>query len=417
MKSQIKIIVLLLCCCLYGTLSGKPKTTYKMSITQNSISSFSVKLDITLQGNYCSNDTVFINLGGQFFEEEGETFSAVSNLTVKSKQNIPFIFDKENSKIKICKKDIKNNKISLEYGFTFIWGTGINCTDFGTLFYNNTADDNPLPVVQNIDSVYFSAQIKTLKNFICLSNNNDKYTDINQIALCFIDTTHLIQKHFDTKFCKTNIFANDTTLTDTFLNELGRKTGDCLNYFATNISPCRFKEFNVIEWPNFWGSTCIGGIACVKESAFKTYTVFHEITHEWIDGQVITKDGSKGEYLTKESLNEYLMTQFLRYEEGDSLYQVQIKNYTDNYDKYLSKNEDKSIWNITKYVTSTHPIIMYKQVILLDELAQKVGYDKLNSVIFDFLKRTMGQKIEATQFLNVLKENFGQPAIDYCEKI
>ncbi|MCL2597182.1 MAG: hypothetical protein FWD66_05900 [Paludibacter sp.] len=161
MKSQIKIIVLLLILFLSGNLFGNPFTSYKMEITQNSINNFSVKLDITLQDNYCSDDTVIIKFGGLFSngDDEEEPFDAVSNLTIKSKQNIPFVFDKENSKIKICKQDIKNNKISLEYAFAII--LSMSRDEVVTLFYNGM--EKPLPVVQNIDSVYFSAKIKTLK--------------------------------------------------------------------------------------------------------------------------------------------------------------------------------------------------------------------------------------------------------------
>jgi len=416
MKSQIKIIILLFYCCISGNaLLGKPITNYKMEITQKSISNFQVKLDILLKDNYCSGDTITISFGGIFFEEEGESFDAVQNLVIKSKKKIPFIFDRKTSEIKICKKDITQNKISLEYGFYFIMNVSRDTTV--TLFYNGM--EKPIPVIKNIDNVHYSAKIKTLKNFICLSNisNKSKYTDIQNVAFCFVDTSHITQKHFETKYCDVNIFVRNGIFAENDFNILKKKMRDCFDYFSNNINPYSFKNFNLVEWDSWSGSTYLGSVACVHKSDFKTYTLFHEIAHEWIGRQVKIKDKSKGEYLLKESLNDYLTVQFLKYEEGDSLYQVQIKNYIDGYNEYLAQNENISIWDVAKYVHSTHAIIMYKQVILLDELAQKVGYDKLNSVIFDFLRKSIGKEIEITQFLNLLKEKFGNPAIDYCTKI
>jgi hypothetical protein len=50
-------------------------------------------------------------------------------------------------------------------------------------------------------------------------------------------------------------------------------------------------------------------------------------------------------------------------------------------------------------------------------LAQKIGYEKFNNSIFDFLKSVIGTPIETSQFLNFLKETYGQEAMDYCDKI
>jgi hypothetical protein len=415
MKSQIKIIALVFfgCCC-YNTLFAKSLTTYEMEITQNSISNYYVKIDITLQKNYCKVDTILIALDGLYFDEDGETFDAVENLQIKSKNKIPFIFDRENSTIKICKKNITKNKISLEYGYNFIMAISYDTS--ATLFYNGI--EKPIPVIKSIDSVYISAKIKTLEKFICVSNitNNGKYININNVAFCFVDTTRFTQKHFETEYCNVNIFTNDSTFTDSVFSRFSRKMKDCFNYFSKNISPYSLKEFNIVT-ADWFGSTYLGGIAFVHKTHFRNYTIVHEIAHEWLGGQIKIKKESKGEYLVGESLNEFVTSQFLKYEEGDSLYKVQIQNYIDDYNKYLEDNEDKSIWDITKYVHSTHAIIMYKEVILLDKLAQKVGYDNLNSVIFDFLKQSIGKKIEATQFLDLLKEKFGKPAIDYCKEI
>jgi aminopeptidase N len=225
-----------------------------------------------------------------------------------------------------------------------------------------------------------------------------------------------MHKKISTSSCKINIFATDSTLTDNDFNRLGRKIIDCIDYFSMNIAPYRSTNLNIVE-TEWYGSTYLGNVAFVDKSSFRTYTLFHEIVHEWTGGQIEAKKDSKGEYLLNESLNEYLTLQFLKSEDGDSLYNVAIKNCVEGYKEYLKDNEDMSIWDVTKYVKSTHPIIMYKQVILLDELAKTVGYDKFNAAVFEFLKSVIGKPVETSQFLEFLKEAFGHPVIDYCSKI
>jgi len=410
MKSKVIILLLLLCGC--RLLYGQP-TSYEMKITQKSVNCFFVKLDISLQNNYCEKDTVEFSFGGLIPKY------AVTGLKIKSDNRIPFIFDQEKKLLKICKNKIKQNKISFEYKFNIIWG--ISLDNNASLFYNSS--EYPIPFIENIDSIDFTCKIKKINKFSVLTNipqEDDSYTSkligINKIAFVFLDTQAFKIHNYSTPFCKINVFTTDNTLTENDFGRLGHKLTDCIDYFSTNITPCRYRELNIIE-ADWWGSTFIGGVAVVNISAFRTYTLFHEIIHEWIGGIIPTKNNTVGEFLTKESLNEYLTMQFLKYEDGDSVYNAALQKYRESYDDYLKTNEDISIFNVTKYVDSTHPIIMYKQVLLLDELAQKVGYNELNSAIFDFLKKTMWQEIEATQFLDMLKAKFGQPAFDYCEKI
>jgi hypothetical protein len=410
MKSKVVILLLLLCSC--GLLYGQA-TSYKMEITQKSLSKFFVKLDISLQNNYCEKDTVEFSFGGLI------PMFAVRGLKIKSEKTIPFVFDQNEKIIKICKNKIKQGKISFEYKFNIIWG--ISQFKNASLFYNSL--EYPIPYIENIDSVHFTCKVKKLKNFSVLTDiqkKSDFYTseliNIDRIAFVFLDTAKFTIHNYSTPFCEIKTFTTDSTLTENDFNRLGRKLTDCIKYFSTNITPCRYKELNIIEIP-WYGSTYIGNVAIVDKSVFKSYTLFHEIIHEWIGGIITIKENSKGELLVKESLNDYFTMQYLKYEDGDSLYNVALQKYKDGYNKYLETNEDISIFEITKYAQSTYPIIMYKQVILLDELAQKIGYDKFNNSIFDFLKSTIGRPIEASEFLDFLKEQYGQDAVDYCNKI
>ena len=413
MKSQIRIILLLVGLFLSSYLYGEKATSYEMEIVQTSLQKFKVKLDISLQENYCKSDTVEFSFGGLI------PILTVKNLKIKSQKSIRFIFDKKSKLIKIAKKDINQNKIYFEYNFNVIWGASRD--KVATLFYNSS--EYPIPFIENIDSIYFTCKIKKLKNFSVKTNIQKKgeyyiseLTDINSIAFMFLDTIKFNTHSYSTTLCKINIFTTDNTLTENDFNRLGNKLTNCIDYFSENISPYRYNELNIAEvvW---WGSTYLGSIAFINKPDFKSYTVFHEIVHEWLGGIIAIKKDSEGEFLLSESLNDYLTMQFLRYQDGDSLYNVAIKIYIDRYNDYLEKNHDTSIWNIEKYVNSTHPIIIYKQVILLDELAKKIGYDKFNSSIFKFLKSIIGKSVETLEFLDFLKNEYGQDAIDYCNKI
>jgi hypothetical protein len=410
MKLQHKITFLFLFLC--GVLYGKP-TSYKMEITQNSLNNFWVKLDILLQKNYCKQDTLEFFFGGLIPD------ISVDSIIIKSKKTIPFAFDQENKLLKISKKDIKQNKITFEYSFNIIWG--VSRDTVATLFYNSL--EYPIPFIKDNDSVSFNCKIKKTDSFSIKTNiqkidnlYKSNLININDIAFLFLDTALFKIHHFSTPFCEINIFTTDSIITENDYSRLKRKLKNCIDYFSTNIVPCRYKELNIIE-AEWWGSTFLGNFAVVNKSDFMSYILFHEIIHEWIGGIITTKKDSKGEFLLRESLNDYLTLQFLKYEEGDSLYNVAIQNYKNSYNDYLRENNDISIWNITKYTNSTHAIIMYKQVLLLDEFAQKIGYEKFNNFIFKFLKSVIGKSIEASDFLNILKEKYGQEAIDYCEKI
>ena len=410
MKSKIIILLLLLSGC-----HLQQQTSYEMEIIQKSQNGFSVKLDISLQNNYCEKDTVEFSFGGII------PILSVRGMEIKSKNTIPFIFDQEKKLLKICKNDIKQNKISFEYQFNIIWGTTKD--KVATLFYN--AIEYPIPFIKNIDSVYFRCKISALEDFSVITNLQKKdnfyrseLIDVNRLAFVFLDTNKFKTHNYSTPSCKINILTTDSTLTENDFNRLGRKLIDCINLFSANIAPPRYNELSIIEISSLWnGSAYIGNVAVVDKAVFKSYDLFHEVIHEWIGGIITSKKDSKGEFLVKESLNEYLTMQFLKYEDGDSLYNVQLQKYKKGYDDFLKTNEDISIFDVTKYVHSNHPIIMYKQVILLDELAQKIGYDKFNNSIFDFLKSTIRRPIETADFLNFLKEQYGQDAIDYCNKI
>ena len=410
-----KIILLLLFLyvfCSYVSYGQTP--SYKMEIIQKSVNSFFVKLDISLQGNYCEKDSVEFSFGGLMPK------FAVKGLKIKSNKSIPFVFDQENRVVKICKNDIKQEKINFEYKFNII--AGISRNKCASLFYNLL--EYPIPVIKNIENIYFNCKIKKAKNFDVVANIQkesnfyiSEMIDVNKIAFVFLDTTAFKTNKFSTPFCEINVFTTDETLTENDFKRLSNKLINCINYFSSNIAPCRYKELNIVEFAWMIGSTYIGNVAVVEKSVFKSYTLFHEIIHEWIGGIITCKEASKGEFLIKESLNDYFTMQFIRHEDGDSLYNVALQNYKNGYNNYLKTNDDISIFDVTEYTNSTHPIIMYKQVLLLDDFARKIGYDRFNNSIFEFLKSRIGNPIETTDFLDFLKKQYGQNAIDYCNKI
>jgi hypothetical protein len=240
---------------------------------------------------------------------------------------------------------------------------------------------------------------------------------MRDIAFMFVDTAHYLKYSYPSDSYIINIYTTDTLNSEQVVS-LGKLLTNCIIYFSANIAPYKYKEFNIVCMKTILPvSMYCGGFARINSSAlFCDYVPVHELTHEWAGHTVQTTIGSRGEFLIGESLTEYLKCQFLKYYEGDSVYGKILDNFEQQYKDYLSKKRDTSIMNITKCVKSEYPIIMYKQVLLLDTLAQTIGHDNLNNTIFFFLKQNIDKKVTAEQFLDFLRMAYRNTHKEEIEK-
>jgi hypothetical protein len=329
-----------------------------------------------------------------------------------NEEPVPFIFDKENQTLKIVTKKNANQIREIKYFFYEVFGTNVGNSNKTTLFCNHL-QEKTIPVLKDVDEVYMFVTLQTLQGFLpvaSVATNNVTKVNLGDLNFIFIDTAH----YRKTSFCATDksihIYTMDTLLTTEYIKHLGELITHCIDYFSVRIAPYKFYDFYVVDinilFSLLGGSTYCGGFAIIPSSEFHTYTIFHELAHEWIGNIVQKREGSTGEFFIGESLAEYLKNQFLKYEIGDSVYQIILNNCEKAYKKYLTENIDISVMDVTKYVSSMNPIVMYKQILLLDALAQTVGYENLNNNIFSFLKQNINKKVTAEQFLFFLRETY-----------
>jgi hypothetical protein len=423
MKTVCKLILVICIFLSQNILLGESNNLWRLSVKQVEYCVFEIELKIPIQKEFRNKDTLFFSFGGiPGIDDDVEDFHCVTDLSISANEEpVPFIFDKENQTLKIVTKKIANQIIEIKYFFYEVFGTNLGNSNKTTLFCNHL-QEKTIPVLKDADKIYMFVTLQTLQGFLpvaSVATNSITKIDLRDLNFIFIDTAYYRKASFCAADKNIHIYTMDTLLTTEHIKQLGGSITHCINYFSARIAPYRFHDFYVVDinilFSLLGGSTYCGSFAIIPSSEFYTYTIFHELTHEWV-GDIVQKIfGSRGEFLIGESLTEYLKNQFLKYEMGYSVYRTILNNYERAYKKYLTENIDISIMDVTKYVSSMNPIILYKQILLLDTLAQTVGYENLNNNIFSFLKQNINKKITAEQFLIFLREayqNTHKEAID-----
>ena len=114
----------------------------------------------------------------------------------------------------------------------------------------------------------------------------------------------------------------------------------------------------------------------------------HEVGHSWLgEYNLLIADGQSGAYFIKESLNEFMTAMFVRSFYGNAAYRKHIdgKIRAYGYSKIKGTEHDRAL--IDMRYNSNHAVVYAKGPLILDEFAQRIGYDEMVRVIAEFYRR------------------------------
>lgn len=423
------VLTLLSSCGSKNTNNGKIQ--YDVNIDECTLisdsSMFNMKVKIKLNEEKLKLDTLKFNFG------------KIPNITIRNlkiqssngkKISYSVISDsiKGDSKLYVLTKGLThdNNSLLFSYGLNICFGASLDKNNSSYLL--RSVIEGYIPIFVEDPTVIFNSTLKeTLnKNYGLYSSlihkckggcliSNDNIIPVSKVDYIFTKDKYF--KIFSKKINQLDIhFYSLSKMSDEKADLLCTLLGDCIKYFSDNIYPFPYKKYTLLE-TNWSGNTSIGNASLVFSSSLESFVPFHELIHTWV-GHIVKPDfNSTKRFLFSESLNEYLTMQFMRRVKGKKLYDQEIQRYMKLYKKSISKNHDKSILDVKEYKFSTHSIIMYKEVYLLDKLARKVGYDTLNNCIYSFLRSKVNKVAHTKEFLDYLEKNIGEEATKYRKMI
>lgn len=189
-----------------------------------------------------------------------------------------------------------------------------------------------------------------------------------------------------------------------FTDSLSTEDQDFLFDRIFSFWPLNKSTLHICEMP-WLGNTSICDLLIYNSRAFRSTVLYHELMHLWINPDILD-DGMTGRYFLSETLNEYLMLQYIRKIAPDKYRQI-----IDSKQKILSEgplNTSQALINITKYVSSNHNYLMNYGVVVLSDFAKQVGEERFLKFIEDFYKNSRKHKYGYPSFRQQLIESFGE---------
>lgn len=201
-------------------------------------------------------------------------------------------------------------------------------------------------------------------------------------------------------------------------NELLELTSKSIRYFSDIYKEEYVSEAqNIASYPIFLFHNGEGfsnryniGFISASQEKFSTYPdiypLVHEIGHRWLgEWTLLINDGQPGAYFIKESLNEFMTFMFVRYYFGEKTYRTLIDRCQEKYSKIKNSANDTPLIDMT--VNNNDIIVYYKGPLVLDSIAQKIGYDNLIKCIAQFYQQYTGkQHLRYIDFIDVLAKQY-----------
>ena len=123
----------------------------------------------------------------------------------------------------------------------------------------------------------------------------------------------------------------------------------------------------------------------IDDSTYYAFGLVHEMGHRWLgEYNLLIADGQPGAYFIKESLNVFMRMMFGR---ATSLYdwQREMERRRNAYAEIKGTKRDRAL--IDMCYNNYYDIVYYKGPLILDEFAQRIGYDGMVRIIAEFYRR------------------------------
>ena len=151
------------------------------------------------------------------------------------------------------------------------------------------------------------------------------------------------------------------------------------------------------------------GFISASQEKFATkpdiYPLVHEIGHRWLGEWILLiDDGQPGAYFIKETLNEFMTLMFIRQVRGAKAYETQLDWCKSEYEKIKGTPQDEPLVDVV--LNNNNTVVYRKGPLMLDRIAQEIGYDNLPEVISRFYRKYAGKHpLRYTDFINLVNKS------------
>ncbi len=176
-------------------------------------------------------------------------------------------------------------------------------------------------------------------------------------------------------------------------------TKDSLDYFSKNFSPYQYRQFRIMEFPEFQGrfaqsfpntipfSEAIGFTADLRDESRLNYVYYvtaHELAHQWWAHQVLGAN-VQGSTLIIETLAQYSALMVMEKKFGRAHMQRFLEFELDN---YLRGRGSEAIEELPLFRVEDQPYIHYRKgSVVFYALRDLIGEAAINDALAEFIKR------------------------------
>lgn len=424
MRTNILFIIVCLGSSLLPTpCFGQKIDNYTLEFDKRYLSAANIHVNCSFTADFQDTDSISMNFGGN------ADFS-IENLIIQSEEDtsLEYNYRKEDKKLILYSSTPRKSTINMNYDYTNLTSFFIYAKGDAEL-WETSYDEYYYPYIPN---TYIKISVSALlPDSMLLVSSYPMTNDIPNTYSCEI--SNMLAQSLSLAFMNRKAYTQSTaTIPDTVqiyqirdmqcdtkrYNELLELTSKSIRYFSDIYKEEYVSEAqNIASYPIFLFHNGEGfsnryniGFISASQEKFSTYPdiypLVHEIGHRWLgEWTLLINDGQPGAYFIKESLNEYMTFMFVRYYFGEKTYRTLIDRCQEKYSEIKNSANDTPLIDMT--VNNNDIIVYYKGPLVLDSIAQKIGYDNLIKCIAQFYQQYTGkQHLSYKDFIDVLAKQY-----------
>lgn len=383
--------------------TAQSATNYRILFDKCDMGDGVLKMECSFTINFAGHDSVTLDFGGTLQDE------AVRELCI-TPNNIRYNFDPTSKQITFYRNRKDSQRVKMEYiymNLTSVLMYGDSGAEIWECIYSSSGEfyypmrrgmkhsarvkfssPDSLFVVSHsgIDATKWHRENRCVPiNFAFLSR--DKYEKQRMTGDYGCDVYQVIGQQADS-----TRYELLCQLTEQSIRWFEEKYGD--RYLCNRYGTSAYPAFIFHNGNGAFNRYNMGFISASQEK-FATYPdiypLIHEIGHRWMGEYTMFIDSGVGGYaFIIETLNEFMTLMCIRDIVGTEVYETLLNSCRESWDKIRGTEQDRHPVDVTD--NNNIPVTYRKGVVMLDSIAQEIGYDTVISSIARFYNECNGKQ-------------------------